>query len=97
VGLGPLLLLGGRDRSPNRSTQLIANILAADEKRYDSIAAFEGTAVGVCPDQKIVTSTVWQKSSVRARAKSANLLRYPENKGEQFRPSIPSYVGHHDV
>lgn len=57
--LVPGVLLGGYARSPNASTPniTVTNILVADGKGYDTVAAVEGTAVGVCPDQKVVAFT----------------------------------------
>jgi len=55
----PLLVLGGCARSPNASTPTITitKILAADGKNYDTVAAIEGSAPAVSPEQKIVAST----------------------------------------
>ena len=56
--MGPTPALGGCARSPNASTPsiTITKILTTDGKDYDTVAALEGTAVGVRPDQ-IVAST----------------------------------------
>ena len=57
--LAPFLLLAGCGRSPNASTPSIAitRIPSADGNKYDTVAAIEGTAVGVRPDQQIVVYT----------------------------------------
>jgi hypothetical protein len=57
--LAPLLLLAGCGRSSNGSTPRIAitTIPAADGNNYDTLAAIEGTAVGVRPEQQIVLYT----------------------------------------
>jgi hypothetical protein len=57
--LAPFLVLAGCDRSPNASTPSIAitKIPSADGNKYDTVAAIEGTAVGVRPDQQIVVYT----------------------------------------
>jgi len=57
--LVPLLVLAGCGRLPNASMPGIAitRIPAADGNMYDTVAAIEGTAVGVRPDQRIVVYT----------------------------------------
>ena len=57
--LAPFLVLAGCGRSPNASTPSIAitRIPSADGNKYDTVAAIEGTAVGVRPDQQIVVYT----------------------------------------
>src|ERR1700693_5644398 len=57
--LAPFLVLAGCGRPPNASTPRIAitRIPSADENKYDTVAAIEGTAVGVRPDQQIVVYT----------------------------------------
>jgi hypothetical protein len=57
--LAPFLVLSGCGRSPNASTPSITirRIPSADGNKYDTVAAIEGTAVGVRPDQQIVVYT----------------------------------------
>ena len=57
--LAPFLVLAGCGRSPNAVTPSIAitSIPSADGNKYDTVAAIEGTAVGLRPDQQIVLYT----------------------------------------
>src|SRR5258708_35273998 len=84
--LAPFPVLAGCGRSPNASTPSIAitRIPSADGNEYEKVAAIEGTAVGVRPDQQIV---VYTRSDELWWLQPVPFLKTPEDR-QSRRPSV---------
>lgn len=84
--LAPFLVLAGCGGSPNASTPSIAitRIPSADGNEYYTVAAIEGTAVGVRPDQQIV---VYPRSDELWWLQPPPFFKAPEDR-QSRRPSV---------